>query len=173
MKENFKHVLYNFTFPAEGVVSDVKVDNGGLTKYGISSKSYPELDILNLTIEEAEDIYYQDYWLRSRCDKLQPSLAQFVFDTAVNCGNSAAGKFLQSSVNSITENSLVVDGIIGPRTLSEVAKCDEMGAILGVAAERLHHYTRIVRDNSSQEVFLRGWVNRVADLLTFVQVSVI
>lgn len=172
MKNHFRNVLYNFTFPAEGVTSNLKYDRGGLTKYGVSSKSYPNLDIRSITRNGAAVIYYRDYWLKSKCNKLQPRLAQFIFDSAVNCGNSSAGKFLQRSVNSLTENSLLVDGIIGSITLSEVAKWDETEIILGVAAERLYYYTRIAGGDASQTHLLRGWVNRVAGLLEFVQRSV-
>src|SRR5690606_28008981 len=34
-------------------------DPGGETKYGISKRSYPELDIANLTQEDAIAIYYR------------------------------------------------------------------------------------------------------------------
>ena len=37
----------------EGYVSDDSNDPGGLTKYGISSRAYPELDVSELTQDEA------------------------------------------------------------------------------------------------------------------------
>ena len=40
----------------EGVLSNDKYDAGGLTKYGISKRMYPTLDIANLTQEQAKDI---------------------------------------------------------------------------------------------------------------------
>ena len=42
-----------------GYVNDPK-DKGGETKYGISKRSYPHLDIKNLTLNEAEYIYYNE-----------------------------------------------------------------------------------------------------------------
>ena len=41
----------------EGGYVDDPVDPGGETKYGISKKAYPFLDIKNLTIKQASDIY--------------------------------------------------------------------------------------------------------------------
>ncbi len=38
-------------------------DAGGGTKFGISSTSYPKLDIKNLTRDDAVKIYYYDFWL--------------------------------------------------------------------------------------------------------------
>ena len=51
------HIL-NF----EGGLSNHTNDRGGTTKFGISKKSYPNLDISNLTLEQAKDIYKRDYW---------------------------------------------------------------------------------------------------------------
>ena len=44
-----------------GYVND-PADPGGETKYGISKRSYPALDIKNLTVEQATAIYLRDFW---------------------------------------------------------------------------------------------------------------
>ena len=44
-----------------GYVNDPK-DPGGETNFGIAKKSYPGVDIKNLTEEQAEEIYKRDYW---------------------------------------------------------------------------------------------------------------
>lgn len=73
-------------------------DPGGETKFGITKASYPNLDIKNLTKEQAVDIYYKNYWLRSGADKLEdPALKAIHFDAAVNHGVGAAKKFLRAS----------------------------------------------------------------------------
>lgn len=72
-----------------GLVDDIH-DPGGLTKFGISQRSYPQLDIRALTIEQAKAIYYEDYWLKAGCDQLEEALAILVFDCAVNQGVSRA-----------------------------------------------------------------------------------
>lgn len=69
-------------------------DPGGETNFGISKRSYPNLDIRNLTADDAVRIYRQDYWLPAGCDKLPAPLALLVFDTAVNMGLGAAAKLL-------------------------------------------------------------------------------
>lgn len=43
------------------VVTNNKYDRGGETKYGIR-KTYPDLDIPNLTLDEAKKIYFYDFW---------------------------------------------------------------------------------------------------------------
>lgn len=52
-----------FTLSWEGGYAE---DSGGPTKYGISQRSYPTLDIKNLTLDQAKAIYYEDYWLKSK-----------------------------------------------------------------------------------------------------------
>jgi lysozyme family protein len=60
------------------------------TKFGISAASYPDLDIVNLTQEQADAIYRRDYWQRSGADKLQWPACLLVFDTAVLHGVGTA-----------------------------------------------------------------------------------
>ena len=69
-----------------GYVSDPH-DPGGETKYGISKRSYPNLDIKNLTLEQAKDIYFRDYWVAAGCGTMaDDAMAILVFDCAVNQG---------------------------------------------------------------------------------------
>lgn len=61
----FSCVLQN-----EGVYVNDPSDSGGETKYGISKRSYPNLDIKNLTLEEAKKIYFCDYWLKGKFEQI-------------------------------------------------------------------------------------------------------
>lgn len=60
------------------------------TKYGISAKSYPSLDIKNLTLEAAREIYRRDYWAPLGCDARPWGAALCVFDAGVNQGVARA-----------------------------------------------------------------------------------
>lgn len=64
------------------------------TKYGISAASYPDLDIINITMEQADAIYYRDYWQQSGADKLAWPACLLVFDTAVLHGVGTARNWL-------------------------------------------------------------------------------
>ena len=61
-------------------------DPGGETKYGISKRAYPDLDIRNLTLAAAKAIYLRDYWTAHHCDQMEWGKALLVFDCAVNGG---------------------------------------------------------------------------------------
>ena len=53
-----------------GYVNDQK-DSGGETKYGISKRSYPNLDIKNLTKKQATDIYKVDFYNKMKIDLIK------------------------------------------------------------------------------------------------------
>jgi len=90
------------------------------TKFGISAKSYPDLDIRNLTREAAHGIYYRDYWTKFGCDKLPPPLALLVFDCTVNGGHPII--WLQIAVGANP------DGKLGPNTLAAIEVHKGQGA---------------------------------------------
>lgn len=93
-----------------GYVNDPK-DSGGETKYGISKRQYPDVDIPNLTMEQAKDIYYRDYWLRNKCDCMPDCISVCLFDFCVNSSAVKARKLLQKALG------VKEDGIIGNQTI--------------------------------------------------------
>jgi lysozyme family protein len=93
-----------------GYVNDPK-DPGGETKYGISKKQYPNIDIPNLTLDQAKRIYYEDYWLRNKCDRFPDCISVCLFDFCVNSNAMKAKKLLQKCLK------VKEDGIIGNQTI--------------------------------------------------------
>lgn len=86
----------------EGGLVDDPRDPGGLTKFGISQRAYPSLDIKALTLEQAKGIYYEDYWLKAGCDQLvDEPMAILVFDCAVNQGVDRAKSLSMRGPNPI------------------------------------------------------------------------
>ncbi len=125
------------------------------TKYGIAAHVYPDLDIRNLTLAQARDIYYRDYWLPLHADAMPEAAAIQVFDAAVNHGIKPATRMLQRALG------VPVDGVIGPVTLNAMVSVDDARFVAHFAAERLMFYA----DLSSWPAFGRGWVRRVASNL--------
>lgn len=138
----------------EGDESDDARDKGGFTRFGISSKSYPQLNIKNLTLTDAKQIYFSDYWRRQACDELPPGLDLLVFDCAVNQGASRAASFLQEILG------LRMDGVIGPVTLAAVRGSDIRQVMIDYNTCRVLHYQSL----PDFEYFGRGWVTRVFDV---------
>ena len=145
-----------------GYVSDPD-DPGGETKYGISKRSYPNLDIENLTEEEAKKIYYEDYWKPNRYEEIEyEPLAVKLFDIAVNIGPRRANRLLQLALNDIGE-LVDVDGIIGPQTLSAVNSVSGDFLLRAFVIEAGHYYIETALRVPRLRKFLYGWLFRLFD----------
>ena len=156
---SFKKAI-EFVFKWEGGYVNDPDDPGGETKFGISKRAYPHLDIKNLTEEQAAEIYRRDYWNKVRGDALKEPLDIVMLDTAVNCGIGRAVRWLQEAVGAAP------DGIIGPKTLHAVSESLPGPTAVRVLAQRLKHYAELAKKRSLRK-FLRGWVMRVADLMEY------
>jgi lysozyme family protein len=127
VKENFDRA-FKYTVGHEGGFGNDRRDRGNWstgvigqgqllgTKYGISGMSYPHLDIKNITLQQAKEIYRKDFWRPMKCDDLPSGLDLVVWDAAVNSGGGRSAKWLQTAAGGIQ-----VDGLIGPGTLARVA----------------------------------------------------
>ena len=139
----------------EGVLSDDKADNGGLTKYGIAQKFNPGVDVKNLTREGAIEIYKANYWDPCRCGELPWWAALLTFDAAVQHGCNPARKLLQETVGA------TADGQIGPKTLAAVAKADPIESTGTLQALRM---LKIYIPHEDWKVYGKGWLRRSAIL---------
>jgi lysozyme family protein len=130
-------------------------DHGGATRYGISQSAYPNVDIGNLTEDQARAIYKRDYWDRVSGDAIKSqAVAENVFDTAVNMGGTTATKLVQMTLD------LDVDGKFGPGTLKAVNAIDEKEFLVEFTLAKVARYAAICNKDRSQSKFLLGWINR-------------
>ena len=83
----------------EGGYVNNPADPGGETKFGISKRAYPHLDIGALELADAHAIYRRDYWDRLPGDSLAPPLALLAFDAAVNNGLGRARQWLAAAAH--------------------------------------------------------------------------
>ena len=134
----------------EGKYSDDPNDPGGETKYGISKRYHPDLDIKNLTLDQARDVYEREYWRPTSCDSLPMPLAAFVFDMAVNQGVGTAAKTVQSAVGSTP------DGKIGALTMARVHAAEPIELTSLFMADRSIRYF----SDSGFDRYGRGWLKR-------------
>ena len=87
-------------------------DQGGRTKYGISSKAHPKVNLDKLTKEEAKQIYKRDYWDANKLGEMakkNPKLAAAALDTFANHRYDFAKQAVNNSggdVNKLLEDRL-------------------------------------------------------------------
>lgn len=127
------------------------------TKYGIAANTYGDLDIENLTLDQAKAIYHRDWWLKAGADQLHAAIVYQLWDFAVNAGMGTAKRALQRAVR------VADDGQIGPLTLAAVRAMNTNDVLLRFAAQRLRFYTSL----STWRTYGKGWANRVAGQLDY------
>jgi len=143
-----------------GYVNDPR-DPGGETKYGISKRSYPSLDIANLTREQAVEIYRRDWWDKYGYGRLASSaIAAKVFDLSVNVGPRRAHEMLQRALHAVGRRDVVVDGIIGPQTISAANAAPPDALLAAIRAEAAAYYRQLIERNPNLKKFEHGWMRR-------------
>ena len=151
---NFNEAIEKTLVNEGGYVFD-KDDAGGETKFGISKRSYPDVDIKNLTTDEAKAIYKKDYWNKLKADDIASQKVAFeLFDTAVNMGVKTASKLIQGC------SGAFVDGIIGSQSLESINNIDEELLLLRFKLAKVSRYAYLAKKRPTNKKYLLGWINR-------------
>lgn len=141
----------------EGGYVDDPDDPGGETNWGVSKRSYPEVDIKNLTRSDARAIYLWDFWVPLRGEDLHDGIAYQLFDFAVNSGIQTAIRYFQRALG------VADDGHFGPASLAASQAMSESDQILRLNAERLDFMTR----TKNWPAHGKGWARRIAQNLRY------
>ena len=157
---NFESALEIILEHEGGYVNHPK-DPGGETNLGVTKRVYEdfggEKEMKDLTQEDVEPIYQENYWDKCKCDDMPEGLDLCVFDFAVNAGPGRAAKYLQTMIGT------VADGGIGPNTLGALSRyLDEEGlktSIENYQNARQEYYEGL----STFDTFGRGWTRRVEE----------
>jgi lysozyme family protein len=151
---------FEFMVRHEGGLVNDPADPGGQTKWGISKRSYPDLDIPSLTQEDAAQIYHRDFWQPQPYGLIADQrVANKVFDMAVNMGFHQAHVLLQRSVNGCG-GKVVADGGFGPLTLSAVNSVSADALIDELRENMGKFYYELAAKRPSSAKFLNGWMKR-------------
>jgi len=179
------------TSAIEGGYADHPDDRGGETYRGIARRFHPNwpgwsrIDAARddpgfpgvlaedeTLAERVGDFYRQNFWNRIQGNRIpDQAVAMELFDTAVNMGVGRAVRFLQEALNILNRNGrsydeIGVDGLIGKVTLEALAQClaSDRGSGPLLALMNLlqgMHYITIIRGDTTQRAFVRGWLRRV------------
>ena len=190
--DNFS-IAHKFTLSWEGGESDDAADGGGFTKFGVDTAMMQDIastqsgrdtlksmgvilpvtrnTIKNLTETQAASIYRWQAWDALKLDMIPLRPAVVIYDAAVNSGPRQSVKFAQRGYNACVTygQPLDADGIMGPATRKAMQQADTEKIIMSMLDQREQFYRDLVAAKPSQEVFLKGWLNRVTDLRRYVR----
>ncbi len=155
------------------VDEDAPGDSGGLTKFGIDQKDHPHIDIANLTLPEATQIYHDEEWTKCRCDVLPDGYDIAVFDTAVNNGMGESAKLLQRSANAVNEAQILRWMVFHRAWKATIAAALSAGTSGLRRFLLLRHqlYIDIVTMHPSDKQFLPDWLGRDARLAALLNIN--
>lgn len=181
MDQRFQRII-DFTISFEvgsaangGWVNDPS-DPGGATQWGISARFNPSVATLiqsgKLTRDQAERIYWTKYYRPIyKVNDLPIEFAFMIFDAKVHGSLKPLVRDMQSTLNMLTSNTLVVDGLYGPKTfyainsLSEVGRRDLLSTLKRMAPHRAKKVARATMITQSKrglpsKDYTRGFTNR-------------
>lgn len=136
----------------------ITFDSGGITRFGVSSNSHPEVfpEMEECSSDRALEIaaqVFRGYWFFDGV-KLQP-IADKLFDMALNLGPATAVHLCQKAVGTTP------DGQWGPRT--EQAVNEAMGLLQALRNASADYYHGLANKNPERYgKYLKGWLARAA-----------
>ena len=154
-----KAVSHIIQYEENGYVDNLN-DKGAETKFGISKRAYPAVDIKNLSLEDAKKIYYLDHWLKNKCH-LMPTfeLALKLLSISVNIGNIKAGKLVQRALRGFGK-ILTEDGIIRSQTLDIINQVDPRMLLMALKSEAAGYYRLLAEIQPARKRLISKWLNK-------------
>lgn len=146
-------------------LTDVRLDRGGRTYAGISSRFHADwagweyvnagdFDDPALTALVRE-FYADEFWEPIRGEELiEQRVAESIFDFAVNAGVRTSVKLAQVVAGTTP------DGIVGSKTVMAVNALHEDDFVLKFSLAKIARYAEICNKHPEQSKFLLGWINR-------------
>lgn len=151
-----------------GFVND-PLDNGGATNMGVTIATWKAVgydkdgdhdidnqDIKLLTKSDFVKVLAL-YWNRWKADQIKnQSIANILVDWV--WGSGKWGIIMPQRILGLTD-----DGVVGPKTLQTINDANQQSLFNAIYTARVNFLKGIVRNNPSQERFIKGWLNRLAD----------
>ena len=147
----------------EGGYSDNPNDRGGATNSGVTlavyqsvyGKSKTKNDLKRMTSDQWNYIFTKLYWNKWKADEIKnQSIANILVDWVWLSGLGTIKK-IQALFG------LTADGIVGNKTLSYINSNNQEEIFNKIWNRRKQFYDSLVKNNPSQTVFLKGWMNRL------------
>ena len=164
--------LAPFILKWEGGFVDHKNDKGGATNMGVTIATWRQngydkdgdgdIDVADLKLLTKQDVINRilkpHYWDRWKADQIisQP-IANILVDWV--WGSGKWGIVVPQRLL-----GLQTDGVVGQLTIAAVNKQNPADLFARIKTARVEFLSNIVKNDPSQKVFLKGWLNRLNDL---------
>lgn len=161
--------------PVGGGYVDDPNDKGGRTVYGISTliikrlgikpeelgiKDFSAAEMKKVKIGDAKAFYKKYYWDAHNYGSItNEKVATKICDVSINMGEGRAHMYAQMAANKCGAK-LKVDGILGPKSIEAINKCDPKAWMKEMCALQLQRYRDLVKADPTQAKFLAGWTKR-------------
>lgn len=168
---------YDYTLKNEGGWSNHSSDRGGATMMGVTIGTYSrwlgrqatQAELKAIKPATVKAIYKEWYFDVNRLDEVRPfAIACAIYDIGVVCGTRTSARIAQRVLRELGDNLIVVDGVIGRASLRALNQVDPANFIKAFRLAVDSHFIGIADRNPSQQVFIRGWLNRSRRLLSLV-----
>lgn len=159
--------LIPFIFKWEGGWSNHKNDKGGATNMGVTIATWKKhgcdknrdgvIDVKDLKLITKEDAIriLRIYWNKWKADQINnQSIANILVDWV--WGSGANGIKIPQRILGVKQ-----DGIVGPKTIETINKYEQKTLFDKIHKAREQYFRDICRRDSTQYVFLNGWLNRL------------
>jgi lysozyme family protein len=147
----------------EGGHSEGIDDFGGETKYGISKREFPQIDIPSLTFPQACAILEENYWRKYRIYEIEnQQVANQVFLLLINMNPLKAGRIIQKAINACGSClvNIKIDGVLGSKSIWAINLLNSDWLMDRIRVEECRYYLQFADENVSQQGKLRGWIRR-------------
>lgn len=160
--------LFTHIISIEGITFvDSKNDRGGASKFGLSTRFLedfygrivPKSEVRQLTVTQAQIIYRTAFYDTLSLKMFPIAMATTIFDQAVHSGVRSAVVSLQQVLG------VHIDGVIGPITINAALTTNQKQLLWKYIQNRQDNYCRIVKADPSQLEWLKGWLNRLDNLI--------
>ncbi len=171
------NIAFQRTLTQEGGYCNDPDDLGGETYKGISRTShsswkgwaivekYKKLSSFPVPLDkdvelqkQVELFYLYEFWLPLKADHISnQTIADSVFDFAVNTGITATTRIVQSLVGT------KIDGIIGDHTLNKLNSMDFGYFQSAFTVTKIEYYMNIIRKRPTNKKYLIGWITRALE----------